>query len=45
MVRRRTNILLVQRLKKDIPAEGSAVVPIEAKYVIVPIPDTETNLK
>ena len=36
---------LYKRLKKDIPAEGSAVVPIEAKYVIVPIPDTETNLK
>lgn len=36
---------LYKRLKKDIPFEGNEVVPIEAKYVIWPIPDTETNLK
>ena len=38
-------LYLYKRLKKDIPFEGSEVVPIETKYVIVPIPDTETNLK
>ena len=36
---------LYKRLKKDIPFEGNEVVPIEAKYVIWPVPDTETNLK
>ena len=36
---------LYKRLKKDMPFEGNEVVPIEAKYVIWPVPDTETNLK
>ena len=36
---------LYKRLKKDIPFEGNEVVPIEAKYVIWPRPDTESNLK
>ena len=35
---------MYKRLNKEIPIEGGAVIPMNKKYVILPIPDSETNI-